>query len=217
MVAGTGDTDNSAFQLVGNQLRSQQSFDFAVKSTYSIRVRATDASGHSFEKSLTVTVVNIPELVGSIQFGDCTAQRSTVKQIVLDLDGAVEISAGAFTLQLRERDANNQLQLQTVNSTWATNTLANGHTRVTLTFSGAYVRSGTTALEDGNYQLQIDSSKIRTPNSTALFDGDRNGTSGGNLVIGEQEADNFYSHYGDINGDRVVGVAEFGSFRQNVR
>ncbi len=162
-------------------------------------------------------MVNIPELVGSIQFGDGTAQRSTVNQIVLDLDGAVEISAGAFTLQLRERDANNQLQLQTVNSTLVTNTLANGNTRVTLTFSGAYVRSGTTALVDGNYQLQIDSSKIRTPNSTAFFDGDRNGTSGGNLVIGEQEADNFFSLYGDINGDRVVGVAEFGSFRQNVR
>ena len=214
LVAGTGDTDNSAFQLVGNELRSLQPFDFAVKSTYSIRVRATDASGHTFEKPLTVTVVNIPELVGSIQFGDGTVQRSTVKQIVLDLDGAVDISAGAFVLQLRERDANNQLQLQTVNTTWSTNTLANGNTRVTLSFSGAYVRSGTTALVDGNYQLLIDGSKIRTPNSTANFDGDRNGTSGGNLVIGEQEADNFYSYYGDTNGDRVVGVAEFGSFRQ---
>lgn len=214
LVAGTGDTDNLAFQLVGNELRGLQSFDFALKSTYSIRVRATDASGHSFEKPLTVTVVNIPELVGSIQFGDGTVQRSTIKQIVLDLDGAVDISAGAFTLQLRERDSNNQLQLQTVNSTWATNTLANGNTRVTLSFSGAYVRSGTTALVDGNYQLLIDGSKIRTTNSSAFFDGDRNGSSGGNLVIGEQEADNFYSFYADTDGDRTVGIAEFGRFRQ---
>ena len=212
---GSGDSDNAAFQIVGNQLRSLQPFDFTVKSTYTIRVRATDASGHIFEKPLTVSIVNVPELVNSIQFGDGTAQRSSIRQIVFDLDGAVELSSGAIALHRRERDANNQVQLQSVDSTWVTSTLANGNTRITLSFSGTYVRSGTTALVDGNYQLSIDGSKIRTPGTTAFFDGDRNGTAGGNLLIGDQETDNFFSHYGDTNGDRSVGISEFGSFRQS--
>ena len=50
---GTGDTDNASFNIVGRPAEDQRSFDFETKSSYSIRVRATDAGGLYFEKQLT--------------------------------------------------------------------------------------------------------------------------------------------------------------------
>ncbi|WP_353847189.1 MULTISPECIES: S8 family serine peptidase, partial [unclassified Microcystis] len=56
LIAGTGDTDNSAFSIVGNQLQINNSPDFETKNSYSIRVKTTDQGGLSFEKTLTITV-----------------------------------------------------------------------------------------------------------------------------------------------------------------
>ena len=213
LVTGTGDTDNGAFQIVGNQLRSNQVFDYSNKSTFTIRVRATDASGHTFEKPLTVAVENIPELVRPAQIGDGTAQRSLVKQVVLEFDGPIVIDPNAFGMQKRERDAGGNLVLQTVTTAWTTQNLANGNTQVVLTFSGSYVRSGTTALVDGNYQLTIDATKIRSTGFSHMLDGDANGSAGGNYQIGASAADKFFSFYGDINGDRIVSLIDYGAFR----
>ncbi|WP_200816879.1 cadherin repeat domain-containing protein, partial [Planktothrix sp. PCC 11201] len=56
LVTGTGDTDNTAFTLVGDQLKINASPDFETKSSYSIRLKTTDAAGLTFEKALTVNI-----------------------------------------------------------------------------------------------------------------------------------------------------------------
>ena len=61
LVAGTGDTDNGSFQIVGNQLRTNAVFDFETKSSYSVRVRSTDAGGLFFEEAFTIAVTNVNE------------------------------------------------------------------------------------------------------------------------------------------------------------
>ena len=61
LIAGTGDTDNSAFSIVGNQLQINNSPDFETKNSYSIRVKTTDQGGLSFEKTLTITVNDVSE------------------------------------------------------------------------------------------------------------------------------------------------------------
>ncbi|MCZ8359270.1 MAG: cadherin domain-containing protein [Microcystis sp. LE19-388.1G] len=61
LVTGTGDTDNSAFSIVGNQLQINNSPDFETKNSYSIRVKTTDQGGLSFEKTLTITVNDVNE------------------------------------------------------------------------------------------------------------------------------------------------------------
>lgn len=61
LVAGTGDTDNASFNINGNQLRTSEVFDFETKSSYSIRVRSTDAFGLELEKVFTVTVTDVLE------------------------------------------------------------------------------------------------------------------------------------------------------------
>ncbi|GAB4366722.1 MAG: hypothetical protein Kow00121_04420 [Elainellaceae cyanobacterium] len=61
LVSGTGDTNNSAFSIVGNQLRINASPDYETKSAYNIRVRTTDQNGLTFEKPLTITVQDVSE------------------------------------------------------------------------------------------------------------------------------------------------------------
>ncbi|MBU6216090.1 MAG: cadherin repeat domain-containing protein, partial [Acidobacteria bacterium] len=61
LVAGTGDTDNAEFSIVGTSLKISDSADFETKSSYSLRVQAEDADGATFEKALTVTITNANE------------------------------------------------------------------------------------------------------------------------------------------------------------
>ncbi len=57
MVSGTGDTDNALFTLEGNTLKANTSFNFEVKSSYSIRLQTYDGySNGYFEKSLTINI-----------------------------------------------------------------------------------------------------------------------------------------------------------------
>jgi len=58
LVSGTGSTDNAAFTIVGNTLRTNQSFNFEEKSSYSIRVRTSDGKGGTFERVLTISVLD---------------------------------------------------------------------------------------------------------------------------------------------------------------
>ena len=61
LVAGTGDTDNAAFNISGNALRATNSLDFETKSSYTVRVRSTDQGGLFTEKSFVITVIDMPE------------------------------------------------------------------------------------------------------------------------------------------------------------
>jgi hypothetical protein len=61
LVTGEGSTDNSAFSIVGNQLRINASPDFETKDSYSIRVRTTDQGGLSYEEVVTVNLNNLNE------------------------------------------------------------------------------------------------------------------------------------------------------------
>ncbi|MBC1242302.1 cadherin repeat domain-containing protein, partial [Nostoc sp. 2RC] len=66
LVAGTGSTDNSAFSIVGNQLRINSSPNFEAKNSYSIRVRTTDQGGLNFESPFTITINNVNEIPTAI-------------------------------------------------------------------------------------------------------------------------------------------------------
>jgi hypothetical protein len=71
LVAGSGDTDNAAFALVGNQLRTMPGFIFGAKSRYSVRIRSTDQGGLSVEKLFTITS-SVRTPVVSVQPGNTT-------------------------------------------------------------------------------------------------------------------------------------------------
>ena len=65
LVAGTGDDDNAAFEVEAGILRTLAVFDHGVKQSYTIRVRATDSAGLSFEQPVAISIENLTQ-AGSI-------------------------------------------------------------------------------------------------------------------------------------------------------
>ncbi|KEF41705.1 MAG: hypothetical protein ER33_10100 [Cyanobium sp. CACIAM 14] len=61
LVAGAGDTDNLAFYVSGNELHITRSPDYERKSSYDIRLRTTDQTGLSFERSAQLAVNDLPD------------------------------------------------------------------------------------------------------------------------------------------------------------
>ncbi|MDZ8107983.1 MAG: FG-GAP-like repeat-containing protein [Nostoc sp. DedQUE12a] len=68
LIAGTGDTDNAFFTIVGNSLQITDSPNFEVKSAYNIRVSSTDLTGLIVEKELVIDVNNINEIPTNLIF-----------------------------------------------------------------------------------------------------------------------------------------------------
>ena len=66
LVSGTGSTDNASFAIAGNTLQTAAIFNFEAKSSYSIRVRTTDQGGLWFEKTFTISVLNVAEVAPTI-------------------------------------------------------------------------------------------------------------------------------------------------------
>jgi hypothetical protein len=79
-------------------------------------------------------------------------------------------------------------------------------TVVTLTFlNQGPVSIINNSLPDGQYQLTVDGDAIRDGSNQAV-DADANGTAGGDLIYGDDQArEAFFRRYGDVDGDgRVV-------------
>jgi Tol biopolymer transport system component len=102
LVSGSGSGDNASYSISGNQLKTAASFNFEVKSSYSIRVRVTDQGGLSFEKVFTINVTNVtssndaPTLVGTSSLIYKEGQAAAAVNAVLavgDLDHTTLSSA----------------------------------------------------------------------------------------------------------------------------
>ncbi|MFZ4666809.1 MAG: calcium-binding protein, partial [Prochlorotrichaceae cyanobacterium] len=75
LVSGTGSTDNGAFNILNNSIRINASPDYETKSSYSVRVQVDDGSGSPFQKALTISVVDVNELINVT--GDATGNNLT--------------------------------------------------------------------------------------------------------------------------------------------
>ncbi|MCA2576520.1 MAG: cadherin domain-containing protein, partial [Microcystis sp. M41BS1] len=101
LVAGTGDTDNTAFSIVGNQLQINNSPDFETKNSYSIRVKTTDQGGLSFEKTLTIVVNNVNETPTDLALSATTVNEYVPVNTVIGTFSSTDPDTGnTFTYSL---------------------------------------------------------------------------------------------------------------------
>lgn len=61
LVSGVGSTDNDSFEIVGTSLRSTAAYNFESKSSYSIRIRATDSHTATVDQVFTITIDDVNE------------------------------------------------------------------------------------------------------------------------------------------------------------
>ncbi len=106
LVSGSGDTDNAAFEVVGNELRLRNPANFENKASYTVRLRATDAAGLWTELSDTITVVNVPEVASAAlsatgaQSGWLNAGDTVGVTLNWDLPVTVSTAGGVPTVTL---------------------------------------------------------------------------------------------------------------------
>ena len=86
LVAGTGDTDNTAFEVRGTVLLVNTALNFEEKQSYSIRLRATDVAGFTVEKSFEITVADVNEAATDISLSNSAIDENAA---VGDLVGAL--------------------------------------------------------------------------------------------------------------------------------
>ena len=193
LVLGTGDTDNAAFNIIGNALRASSSFDFETKSSYSVRVRSTDQGGLYTEKVFTINVINTNELVSvSVNGADNfinASQRSQITSVVVVTESVLSDPQTAFSL------TNIGLLTASSSSLASSQILVTSVGNVyTLRFgagAGVVARGGTGAransLADGNWILSVAGSEVSGSNQ-----------------FGNRAIDNFFRMFGDSDGDGDV-------------
>jgi hypothetical protein len=100
LASGTGDGDNGSFAVVGSELRTSAVFDYEAKQSYSLRIRATDGEGGTFEKQFTITVTDVNEPPTAVNDSaavgeDAGASAIDVLANDIDTDGGPKAIASA--------------------------------------------------------------------------------------------------------------------------
>ncbi|MEY2613635.1 MAG: Bifunctional hemolysin/adenylate cyclase precursor, partial [Planctomycetota bacterium] len=101
LVAGTGDADNTAFNISGNVLRATNNLVFATKSVYTVRVRSTDQGGLFVERTFVINVTSVNSAPSDITLSSSLiAENSGVNAAVGSLS-TIDANAGdTFTYSL---------------------------------------------------------------------------------------------------------------------
>ncbi|MCC2544915.1 FG-GAP-like repeat-containing protein [Hymenobacter sp. BT175] len=95
LVAGAGSTDNTAFTILTNRLRITASPDHEAKSSYSVRVRTTDAAGNFFEDDFTITITDVVEAPAITGFSPASGEvGSTLTLTGTDLTSVHSVRFG---------------------------------------------------------------------------------------------------------------------------
>ena len=99
LVAGTGDTHNALFSIVGNQLLAQGNFAGQAGSTFSIRIRVTDSDGLSHEQVVLISAVDTPQsvVINEIFYDPPNNARSEFVELYNPTDEAIDLSGWSFT------------------------------------------------------------------------------------------------------------------------
>ncbi|WP_084417172.1 cytochrome c peroxidase [Mariniblastus fucicola] len=144
-------------------------------------------------------------LIGNVTFdpveiNDANEQRSNVETVTVRFNGDVTIEPGAISILQRSTKTAESNESVTIS---VDEQFSGGQTVATIQFD-SHTRNANGSLEDGNYQLSIAGHLV-------LRDGIPMGE---DYTFGNVEADAFYTHYGDVTGDRTVNIFDLLSFRQ---
>src|SRR5690606_26797916 len=101
LVAGEGDTDNAAFTIEGNELRTNGDVDFETQDSYSIRVRTTASQGAFFETVITISVNDLNEAPTAVSLDtDTVPEDAEVGSTVATLSTSDPDASDSHTYEL---------------------------------------------------------------------------------------------------------------------
>ncbi|MGI2854485.1 Ig-like domain-containing protein [Shewanella algae] len=159
LIAGSGDTNNSSFNLSGDSLRANNASTL-VGGSYSIRVQTTDSGNATFEKAFSITVVDdlAPEVTGMTVDGSPADTATSISYTVSFNELANNISTDDFNLTNTGSAAGNIASVSASSGTSVTVTInnisGNGSLRLDLkaatNISDALANTGPAAYTSGD-------------------------------------------------------------------
>jgi hypothetical protein len=110
LVAGAGDADNGSFSVgPASTLTTTASFNYEAKSAYSLRIRTTDSGSpaHSFEKALTIQVVDVndPPVAGADSYSGAVGNTKAALGVTLTGEPFVTLTGNVLTANDTDEDA----------------------------------------------------------------------------------------------------------------
>ena len=173
--------------------------------TYDVVIRFAEygnTTGGAFVNFNWLSVESGAPSVASIEMNLDEIQRSAVGIVDIVFDGDVDVANNAVSVVQRSNltGVTNQSVSASVFTMYDE---TDDQTVATVQFD-SHVRNGDNMLDDGNYQLTLSASGV-TQNGVPMSE---------NYVYGDEESDNFYSFYGDADGDRDVDNVDFSVFVQ---
>jgi YDG domain/Cadherin domain/Beta-propeller repeat/HYR domain len=94
LVPGIGSADNASFSIDNDVIRTSEVFDYLTKSTYSVRIRSTDATGLYFEKPFTITIDQLNVAPTDITLSNMTVGENQPLYTVVGLLSATDSNVG---------------------------------------------------------------------------------------------------------------------------
>ena len=144
----------------------------------------------------STSIPSIPAVVDvEVNFGE--NQRSAIQSVEFVFDGEVDVADGAVSI-LKRSDASGPINQTVTSSVISMFDTVSNQTVSTIQFD-SHTRNIDNVLEDGNYQLTLNASLV-TRNGTPMAE---------DFIFGDQESDDFFSLYGDSDGDRDVDGVDF--------
>jgi hypothetical protein len=179
LVAGTGSTDNGSFTITGSSLKTNAVFDFETKSSYSIRVRTTDAGALTFEKVFTISVSNVNEAPVNTVPGAQAVNEDTDLTFSAGNGNAISLAdpdAGGNPVKLSLDVAHGTLTLASTAGLTFVDGTANGTASVHVTGTLANIN---TALAGLKYRGTANYNSTRGAESLAVVTNDQGNTGSG--------------------------------------
>ncbi len=164
LVAGSGDDDNAKFQISGSTLQTAQSLDFEADSSLSVRVRADDGAGGTFEKALTITVTDVNEAPTDIALSNASVAENEPVGTAVGTLSATDPDAGdthTFALVAGPGDTDNA-SFQIDGSTLETNAVFDFETKNSYSIRVGATDGGSLTFEE---QFTITVTNVNEPPS----------------------------------------------------
>lgn len=158
LVSGTGSTDNGNFRIDNNQLKAAVVFSVQTKASHSIRIRATDAGGLSFEKTFTITIVT--DLDGDGIRDDQDQCPNTIAGVKVDFKGCEifllpsDNFSALATATSCSGQKNGSISVSAKNTTFIYDVTINGQTGFQLNLANSFSNQFQN-LAPGSYEICI--------------------------------------------------------------
>ncbi|MDP3929574.1 MAG: cadherin domain-containing protein, partial [Bacteroidota bacterium] len=122
LIPGIGSTHNQKFTIVGNQLRTLESFNFEAQKTYSIRVLTNDGNGGTFSKAFNIFILDANDNPTQIAISNAmVTENLPVNAWVGNLSTVDEDSTDLHTYSFVNQGTNNNDQFLISNNQLRTN------------------------------------------------------------------------------------------------